>query len=87
MMLNIAYYRLHALLLAIEIESGKQARCTIACAGGSDEHWQIFDPFDPFTCIFTILPDGTTERHPDGMHYATTIDVEASPFVARDAAH
>lgn len=79
MMQNIAYLRLHALCLALEIEwDGDRPHCCIACAGFSDEHWQVFHPMCMEMPTFVILPDGTVERHPDGLPSA--LDVSVAPF-------
>jgi hypothetical protein len=47
---------------------------TLACAGGSDEHWQIWHPDDyraggmPHLVVMTQVTVGTTvERHPDSI--------------------
>lgn len=37
---------LRTILPQLEQEWGTRPRCVLACQGGSDEHWQIFNPYD-----------------------------------------
>ena len=60
---------------------GAAPRVTLACAGGSDEHWQIAHPDDELpTLVVTADPTGdgwavtgdgwVVARHPDGRNIA-----------------
>lgn len=42
-----------------------QPRVTLACAGYSDAHWQVFHPDDTMPSLVVDM-DGNTDEHPDG---------------------
>ena len=37
---------LRKLLPLLEAKWGTRPRCVLACQGSSDEHWQIYNPYD-----------------------------------------
>lgn len=49
---------------SIESHWGMRPLLTLACAGGSDQHWQIFHPARLDMPCFTFM-DHTLEEHPD----------------------
>lgn len=59
--------RLRALCIALEDEWKTRPQIELACADFSDEHWQVFHPMCMGFPTFVVLPDGTVERHPDGL--------------------
>ena len=71
--LAIVHSRIRALCIALEKEWGHRPFVQLACADGSDEHWQIFHWCYTMP-TFCVLLDGTVERHPDGVE--SSIDLE-----------
>ena len=65
-----AYARLRAFTVDLENLWGTRPRLVLACAGGSDEHWQFFHPEAPYAVACTLQIDGTgPEAHPDAPEW------------------
>ncbi len=64
-MTTVTIETIAAALTDIEAAWGVRPRLVLACAGGSDQHWQIYHPDHPDMPTAVILMDGTIEDHPD----------------------
>jgi hypothetical protein len=56
--------KLSRALKGLEKEWGVRPFVTLACAGGADQHWQIFHPKDMRMPAFTLM-GGKLEEHHD----------------------
>ena len=49
----------------IERQWGTRPRLVLACAGYSDQHWQIWHPTHNSAPAYVVGSDGILVRHPD----------------------